>query len=281
MRSAVVSENDLIVGILCTIVHRILVIMYDQPVGKNRNKSAIVAESILRSVQALRREDTEPTFNAILEYLSSRRILSNHRSLRAYLDIMVKSGLLSLRKEPVKQPNVRPRQVYSITGSDPFIEAGERAMLFHGLNWTVPSRSSIKAKTDIEGLTRARIAQGTLYGSLEDAIVETLAKTKNTERVFRTLTFCAAMLATKKFDHGYLTQRAKERNVEDPVERLLDEIDYLLNSPKPEVDDIRTLYEVRRRLANRAPMSLRPKSREFPLSPDEMVDVLGKQLGVK
>jgi hypothetical protein len=89
------------------------------------------------------------------------------------------------------------------------------------------------------------------------------------------------MLATKKFDHVYLTQRAKERNVEDPVERLLDEIDYLLNSPKPEVDDIRTLYEVRRRLVNRARMSLRPKSREFPLSPDEMVDVIGKQLGVK
>jgi hypothetical protein len=281
VRSAVVSENDLIIGVLCTIVHRRLTLTYDQPADNKRNKSVVVAESILSSIKALRKEGTEPTFNAVLEYLSSRRILSNHRSLRAYLDIMVKSGLLSLRKEPVKQPNVRPRQVYSITGSDPLIEAGERAMLFHGLNWTLPSRSSIKTKTDIEGLVRARIEHGTLYGSLEDATVETLAKTKNSQRVFRALTFGAAMLATRKLDHGYLMQRAKEKQVEDLVQGLLDEISYLLNSPKPEVDDIRTLYEIRNRLVSQRRTSLRPKSRKFPLSADEMVDVIGKQLGVK
>jgi hypothetical protein len=254
--------------------------MYDQPVDK-RNKSILIAESILRSVEALKKEGTEPTFNAVLAYLSSRRMLSNHRSLRAYLDIMVKSGLLSLRKEPVKQPNVRPRQVYSITGSDPLIEAGERAMLFHGLNWTLPSRSSIKTKTDIEGLVRARIEHETVYGSLEDAIVETLAKSKNSQRVFRALTFGAAMLATRKFDHGYLMQRAKGKEVEGLVQGLLDEITYLLDSPKPEVDDIRTLYEIRNRLVSQRRTSLRPKSRKFPLSADEMVDVIGKQLGVK
>ncbi len=255
--------------------------MYRQLAENKRNKSVVVAESVLKSVEALRKEGTEPTFNAILAYLSSRNILSNHRSLRAYLDTMVKSGLLSLRKEPVKQPNLRPKQVYSLTSNGPFIEAGERAILFHGLNWTVPSRSSIKMKTDIEGLARARIAQGTVYGSLEDTIVETLAKSKNTERMFQTLTFCAAMLATKKFDQGYLMQRAKGRDVEDLVEGLLGEIDYLLDSPKPEVEDIRTLYEIRKRLANHALISLRLKSRRFPLSPDEMVDVIGKQLGVK
>ncbi len=255
--------------------------MYGQPAENKRNKSVVVAESVLKSVEALREEGTEPTFNAILAYLSSRRILSNHRSLRAYLDTMIGSGLMSLRKDPVKQPNVHPRQVYSLTGSGPFIEAGERSMLFHGLNWTVPSKSSIKMKTDIEGLARARIAKGTVYGSLEDTIVETLAKNKGTERVFRTLIFCAAMLAAKRFDYGYLMQRAKERDVADLVGGLLAEIDYLLDSPRPEVDDIRTLYEVRKLLANRARMPPQLKTRGFPLSPDEMVDVMGKQLGVK
>jgi len=269
------------ISFLCTIVHRILAIMYEHPPVNKKNKSVAVAESVLKSVEALRKEGTEPTFNAILAYLSSRRILSNHRSLRAYLDTMLKSGLLSLRKEPVKQPNVRPRQVYSLTGGGPFIEAGERAMLFHGLNWTVPSRSSIKMKTDIEGLARARIAQGTVYGSLEDAIVETLAKSKNSQRVFRALTFGAAMLATKKFNRAYLMRRAKERRVEDLVQGLLDEINYLRESPKPEVDDIRTLYAIRKRLVNNARVPLRLKSRKFMLSPDEMVDVIGKQLGVK
>jgi hypothetical protein len=154
-------------------------------------------------------------------------------------------------------------------------------MLFHGLNWTVPSKSSIKLKTDIEGLARARIVHGTVYASLEDTIVGTLAKNKNTERLFQTLTFCAALLATKKFDRDYLIQRATRRNVGETVERLLEEIGYVLNSPKPEVEDIRTLYEIRKQLANRGLRSSSYNERKFPLSPDEMVDIIGKQLGVK
>ncbi|MGA3406698.1 MAG: hypothetical protein ABSD49_13280 [Candidatus Bathyarchaeia archaeon] len=255
--------------------------MYKQLAENKRNKSAAVAESVLKSVEALRNEGTEPTFNAILAYLSSRNILSNHRSLRVYLDAMINSEMLTLQKEPVKQPNVRPKQIYSLKSDGPFVEAGERAMLFHGLNWTVPSKSSIKLKTDIEGLARARIVHGTVYASLEDTIVGTLAKNKNTERLFQTLTFCAALLATKKFDRDYLIQRATRRNVGETVERLLEEIGYVLNSPKPEVEDIRTLYEIRKQLANRGLRSSSYNERKFPLSPDEMVDIIGKQLGVK
>lgn len=254
---------------------------YKQLAQNMRNKSAVVAESILKSIKALRNEGTEPTFNAILRYLSSRNILSNHRSLRVYLDAMINSEMLTLQKEPAKQPNVRPKQVYSLKSDGPFVEAGERAMLFHGLNWTVPSKSSIKLKTDVEGLTRARIVHGTVYASLEDTIVEALAKNKNTERLFLTLTFCAALLATKKFDRDYLIKRSRERNVRETVERLLEEIGYVLYFPKPIVEDVRTLYEVRKQLANRGLMSASFDERKFPLSPDEMVDVIGKQLGVK
>jgi hypothetical protein len=255
--------------------------MHKQLAENKRNKSAAVAESVLKSIQALRKDGTEPTFNAILGYLCSRNILSNHRSLRVYLDAMINSEMLTLQKEPVKQPNMRPKQVYSVKNDGPFVEAGERAMLFHGLNWTVPSKSSIKLKTDIEGLARARIVHGTVYASLEDTIVETLAKNKNTERLFQTLNFCAALLATKKFDRDYLIRRAKERKVRETVERLLEEIGYVLYSHKPIVEDVRTLYEIRKQLDNRDLMSTSFDEHKFPLSPDEMIDVIGKQLGVK
>lgn len=255
--------------------------MYKQLAQNKRNKSAVVAESVLKSIEALRNEGAEPTFNAILDYLRSRNILSNHRSLRIYLDAMINSEMLTQQKEPVKQPNVRPKQVYSLKSDGPLVEAGERAMLFHGLNWTLPSKSSIKLKTDIEGLARARIVHGTVYASLEDTIVEILVKNKNTERQFLTLNFCAALLATKKFERNYLIQRATERNVRETVERLLEEIGYVLYSPKPKVEDIRTLYEIRKQLANRGLMSTSFNERKFLLSPDEMVDVIGKQLGVK
>jgi hypothetical protein len=255
--------------------------MYKQLAENKRNKSAVIAESVLKSIEALKNERTEPTFNAILAYLKSRNILSNHRSLRAYLDAMINSGMLTLQKESIKQPNVRPKQVYSLKGDGPFVEAGERAMLFHGLNWTIPSKSSIKLKTDFEGLARARIVHGVAYASLEDTIAETLAKSKNTPRLFLTLNFCAALLATKKFDRDYLIKRATQRNVRETVENLLEEIDYVLYSPKPNVEDVRTLFEIRKQLANRGPMSTSFNERQFLLSPDEMVDVIGKQLGVK
>jgi len=255
--------------------------MPKQLAENKRNKSAVIAESVLGSVEALKREGTEPTFNAILAYLRSRSVLSNHRSLRAYLDAMISSGMLTLEKEPAKQPNVRPKQLYSLKNDGPFVEAGERAMLFHGLNWTIPSRSSIKLKTDFDGLARARIAHGVAYASLEDAIVETLAKSKNKPRLFLTLTFCAALLATKKFDRDYLLKRATLSNVRDTVEKLLEEIGYVLYSPKPEVDDIRTLFEIRKQLANSRLTSTSFNERQFLLSPDEVVDVIGKQLGVK
>jgi hypothetical protein len=255
--------------------------MHRQPVENKRDKSVAVAEGVLRSVEALERKGAKPTFNAILEYLSSRKILSNHRSLRAYLDAMVKTGLLRLRDEPVEQPNVRSKQVYSLTETGPIVEAGEEAMVFHGLNWNVPSKSSIKMKTDIQGLARARIARGKAYASLEDAIVETLAKSKSSQRVSRALTFSAALLATGKIDYGYISQRAKKKGVDDLVQGLLGEINYLLNSPRPAVEDIRTLFEIRRRLSNHPRASVEVRSNRFPLSPDDMIDVIGKQLGVK
>jgi len=255
--------------------------MRKQLAENKRNKCPVIAESVLKSVETLKTEGTEPTFNAILAYLRSRSILSNHRSLRAYLDAMISSGMLALQRESAKQPNVRPKQIYSLSNDRPFVEAGEKAMLFHGLNWTIPARSSIKLKTDFEGLARARITRGLAYASLEDAIVETLAKSKNTPRLFLTLNFCAALLATKKFDRDYLLKRAKQRNVRETVEKLLEEIGYVLYSPKPDVYDIRTLFEIRKQLANSRLTSTSFNERQFLLSPDEMVDVIGKQLGVK
>ena len=275
------QKDILLVDLLCIIVRRILVAMRKQLAANKRNKSAAVADSVIKSIEALKREDIEPTFNNILACLRSRNILSNHRSLRLYLDAMVCSGLLSIHKEPAKQPNVRPKQVYSLTGHGPFVEAGVQSMLFHGLNWTVPSRPSIKMKTDTEGLARGRIALRTVYGSLEDTVVETLAKNKNKDRLYQILTFCAALLATKKFDQDYLMHRAERKKVGDLVQGLLAEIEYVLESPKPEVEDVRTLYLIRERIPHRRPTPTNYTAQRFPLLPDEVVDAIGKQLGVQ
>ncbi len=257
--------------------------MRDKGVEGRRNRNVLVAESVVQSVEALRNEGTEPTFNAVLAYLKSRRTLSNHRSLRAYLDYLVDSGSLNVRTEPTKQPNVRLRQVYSLTHDGPFVEAGEKTLVFHGLNWTLPSKSSVKMRTDVEGVVRGRLEGRTLYGSLEDTVVETLATSRGGEGNGRALSFSAALLATKKFDLEYLIRRARKRGVQELMQELLDEIWYLLTSPKPEVEDLKSLYEIRRRLqsVHRTTPVHSSRPRWSLLSPDELVDAIGKQLGLK
>lgn len=257
--------------------------MSDKRAESERDRSALVAESVVKSIEALRNEGTEPTFNAVLAFLKSRRILSNHRSLRVYLDSLEKSGLLDEKTKPARQPNVRPKQMYSVTHDGPFVEAGEKAMIFHGLNWTLPNKSSDKLRTDVEGVVRGRLAAGTLYGSLEDTVVENMARTKGKKGFSQVLSYCAALLATKKCDRAYLMQRARGRGVDELIQELLDEIDYLLIAPKPEVEDIKSLYAIRKRFQTahlRAP-SRSPKPQWSLLSSDELVDVMGKQLGLK
>jgi hypothetical protein len=69
--------------------------------------------------------------------------------------------------------------------------------------------------------------------------------------------------------------------VRETIEKLLEEIDCVLYSPKPNIEDVRTLFAIRKQLANRGLTSSSFHESQFLLSPDEMVDVIGKQLGVK
>ena len=166
--------------------------------AKSRNKNPVVLEEVLNSVRLLSKRGDGPTFNSLLAHLMSKRVISNHRSLRTYLDIALKSGVLTVRQEPTEQPNIRPTQIYSLTNDGPYVEAGEKALLFYGLNWNLPSPRPLRIQTDIEGLARARLSQEAVYSSLEDAIVQTLAHHED-DRFSRDLVFCAVLLATKRF----------------------------------------------------------------------------------
>src|SRR5260370_12552929 len=104
-----------------------------------RNLSTIVAQETIESVGRLKEEEIEPTFNAILDHLRSRGTLANHRSLRRYLDYLTYSGSLRMSKAPAGEPNVSPKQIYSLPHDGPFIEARRKAFVFHGLPRTVSS----------------------------------------------------------------------------------------------------------------------------------------------
>ncbi len=52
------------------------------------------------------------------------------------------------------------------------MEAGEKSLLLHGLNWDIPSPLSLKVRADLQALALATISGKIVYASLEDTIVQ-------------------------------------------------------------------------------------------------------------
>lgn len=257
-----------------------------------RPKNPAILSAILQTVTSLENEGKEPTFNTILHELSGRRILEFHRSLRRYLDLLVYAKLLTVKHERTTQPNIREKQVYHIAARHPIVQAGEKALLFHGLNWDLPSPMSVSARTDLQGLALATISDHIVYASLEDAIVQSLKvlPKRYPRRAPELIVFATALLATQKVHFHYLLRRANEEGVMKEIVGILLQIDDTLASAQPDVEDIRTLYELRNNYYHlRKPLlksleSFQVKTnrqRQHIVSANEVIEYAGKQLGIR
>jgi len=263
--------------------------------ARERPKNPTILSEILQTVRNLEDEGKEPTFNTILLELSAKRVLKFHRTLRKYLDLLIFAKLLIIKYERTAQPNIREKQVYhTVPGhNQPIMEAGEKALLLHGLNWDIPSPMSLSVKTDLQGLALATISRSKLYASLEDAIVQSikLLPKHHPERASELVVFATALLATQKVDFNYLLNRAKEEGVENKILGILLEIDRTLSSAHPNVEDIRTLYELRKRYYHSRRSLLKSiqgihltDKQHVPtniVSSNEVIEYAGKQLGIR
>jgi hypothetical protein len=259
-----------------------------------RPRNPAILSAILLTVKSLESMRKEPTFNTILHELSARRILEFHRSLRRYLDLLVYAKVLTVKSVRTTQPNIHEKQVYHIAARYPIVEAGERSLLFRGLNWNIPSPMSVSARTDLEGLALSTISDHTVYSSLEDAIVQSLKvlPKRYPRRAPELTVFATALLATQNVDFDYLLRRAKEAGVVKEIVGILLEIDDTLASASPDVEDIRTLYELRKNYYHmRKPLQrsleyFQVKKKETNrrrqiVRPNEIVEYAGKQLGIR
>lgn len=264
-------------------------------VSRQRAKNPTVLSQILETVRRLEGEGQEPKFNAILNELSSKRILVFHRTLRKYLDLLVFAKLLTVKHEATAQPNIREKQVYHTISenSHAIMEAGEKSLLLHGLNWDIPSPLSLNVKTDLQALALATVSRNVVYASLEDTIVQSLKVLvkRYPKRASELIVFATALLATQKIDFNYLLNRAKDEGIEKEIIGILVKIDSTLASPHPNVEDILTLYELRNRYAHlRKPLlkSLEviqaTDMKHIPkdiVSLNQVVEYAGKQLGLR
>ena len=247
--------------------------------ARKRPANVHVLRSVLKAVGALGSAG-RPSFNELLGRLRSEGVVSNHRSLRTYLDLLVASKSVRMRSEP-SSPNVRRRQVYAATGRGPFVQVGEGAMRFHGLRWDTGSDSLREVKLDLEGVARGTLDSGVLYGSVEDTVVDALGSARGTEGKALARTYSAALLVSARLDEGYLLRRAEAGKVQEEARELLCELRWVLYAPRVPLRDVKALYGVRRASSplRRGGRAARPRWTLF--SPEGLLDVVGKQLGVK
>jgi len=262
---------------------------------RERKKNPIVLLEVLETVRKFENQGREPTFNAILSELSTNRVLLFHRSLRKYLDLLVFARLLTMKYEKATQPNIREKQVYHSLNDNANMEAGEKSLLLHGLNWDIPSPMSLNIKTDLQALALATVSGNKVYASLEDTIVQSLKflPRRHPERGSELIVFATALLATQKVDFNYLLRRAKEEGIEKEIIGILLVIDNTFASENPDVEDILTLYKLRDRYAHLRKSLLKSIEgtrqkvidKEYPekgiLSPNQVVEYAGKQLGLR
>ena len=171
-----------------------------------RTLDAEKARKLASIVQKLRET---ASFRNIMIEAASQGVLRRHETLRRYLDLLVKGGVLDVRLRDVG--SVNPQQLYTVRSKRPKITVGLAILRRHSLNWDVPETEMRKVSTDFEGLARFEVFDRVLMASLEDSLVHEIYR--DAKKSSGAVSLVVAMLATRKLDLPYVLKRADEMRV--------------------------------------------------------------------
>jgi hypothetical protein len=247
-------------------------------------------------VQIVQHSKTPVSFGQILVEASLRGVLSWHRTLRRYLDLLVQGQVLKVREKDVG--SVNPQQLYTFQESKARLWTGLEALALavHGLNWDVPSNDLYPVLTDLAALVRSTPSsnrEGTkLVVGLEDGLAYELKR--DMEQGIGGTELVAALLATRPVDLAYLVRRSDLLGIGGSTRRLFEKISDTYSSIPGDVDG-RVFLQTRERFLKNLHLyttrgSVRllksPAKRDQGtgiidrLSPATIVSAAGKQLGV-
>ena len=171
-----------------------------------RTLDATKAEEVTKVVSRLGKR---ASFRNLWKEVARAEILRHNKTLRTYLDLLVRSGVLSVRTRDVR--SVHPQQIYLVKSRIPKVWVGLGILQKHGLNWDVPEADTRAIATDFSGLVRSRLFDQSLMAALEDCIVNEFHRdaSKNTG----TISFVVAMISTRRLDLPYLLRRSDEMHL--------------------------------------------------------------------
>jgi hypothetical protein len=168
-----------------------------------RALDAVKAEQVARVIKKLGRS---ASFRNVWKEVARAGILKHNMTLRTYLDLLVRSGVLSVEKQDVG--SVYAKEIYLATSARPRVCTGLSILQKHGLNWDAPETEIRITPTDFSGLVRSKPFDQRLMACLEDCLVNEAYL--DAKKQTGTFSLVAAMIATRKLDLPYLLRRADE-----------------------------------------------------------------------
>lgn len=246
-------------------------------------------------VQIVSRAEQPPSFSEILLAANQQGILSWHRTLRRYLDLLVEGKLLTMRKKDVG--SVNPQQLYRLSQKEAHLLTGLTVLSQQGLNWDMTEEDTYTVKTDLAALVRARKikigSEERLVSGLEDTLAYELERDAREQN--GTAQLVASMIATRPLDLAYLLRRADLLYTGQSTRALLQKITDTFKKNIPPAVDGRSFLETRARFLkiehlyrNKGTLKIVSTKGQGTrgldivqnLTPDEIVYASAKQLGV-
>lgn len=182
-----------------------------------RTLDARKAEALTGTVKAL---GETASFRNIMRETARAGILKENKTLRRYLNLLVKGNVLRMRTRNVGSVNLQ--QLYTVKSKKPEVCVGPAILRRHGLNWEIPDTEMRSVVTDLGGLVRSRVLDKILMASLEDCLIQEIHD--DVHRKSGTVSFVIAIISTRTIDLPYLLQRADEMNLGRTVRLLFSRI---------------------------------------------------------
>jgi hypothetical protein len=194
-----------------------------------RTLDAVKAEEVSKVVRKLGKS---ASFRSVWKEVARAGILRHNKTLRTYLDLLVRSGVLSVRMRDVR--SVYSQQIYLPKSRRPKVWVGLGILQKHGLNWDVPEADIRAVATDFSGLVRSRSFDQGLMASLEDCLADEFYRDANKKT--GTVSFVVAMISTRRLDLPYLLRRADGMRSGRAFRLLFNRILEVTSSNKTDLD---------------------------------------------
>lgn len=171
------------------------------------------------------------SFRNIMREAARVGVFKEHKTLRRYLDLLVKGKVLRMRTRSVGSVNLQ--QLYTVISRKPEVCVGLAVLRRYGLNWEIPETELRRVLTDFDGLVRSRVFDTALMASLEDCLIREFHR--DVSRKSGAISFVIAIISTRMLDLPYLLRRADERRLGMTLRVLFKRILEVVSSSETEV----------------------------------------------